>query len=158
MVPFAAGSSLDIVGRIVMDPLSRQLGQTIVIENRGGAGGSIGTAAVAKAEPDGYTLLIQAAAHSAAPAAYPNLSYDPVRDFSAVIPFGTIPNVTVVHPSRGFKTVQDLVAPRRRAASSPMARPVSAAPPIGRRSGCASPAATTPCMCRSRAARKRSPR
>ena len=83
MVPFAAGSSLDIVGRIVMDPLSRQLGQTIVIENRGGAGGSIGTAPAAKAEPDGHTLLIQAAAHSAAPAAYPNLSYDPVRDFSA---------------------------------------------------------------------------
>jgi tripartite-type tricarboxylate transporter receptor subunit TctC len=110
MVPFAAGSSLDIVGRIVMDPLSRQLGQTVVIENRGGAGGSIGTAAVAKAEPDGHTLLIQASAHSAAPAAYPNLSYDPVRDFSAVIPFGTIPNVTVVHPGRGFKTVNDLVA------------------------------------------------
>ena len=110
MVPFAAGSSLDIVGRIVMDPLSRQLGQTIVIENRGGAGGSIGTAAVVKAEPDGHTLLIQASAHSAAPAAYPNLSYDPVRDFSAVIPFGAIPNVTVVHPGRGFKTVQDLVA------------------------------------------------
>lgn len=110
MVPFAAGSSLDIVGRIVMDPLSRRLGQTIVIENRGGAGGSIGTAALAKAEPDGYSLLIQAAAHSAAPAAYPNLSYDPVRDFAAVIPFGTIPNVTVVHPSRGFKSVQDLVA------------------------------------------------
>ncbi len=110
MVPFAAGSSLDIVGRIVMDPLSRQLGQTIVIENRGGAGGSIGTAAAAKAEPDGYTLLIQASAHSAAPAAYPNLSYDPVRDFAAVIPFGIIPNVTVVHPGRGFKSVQDLVA------------------------------------------------
>jgi tripartite-type tricarboxylate transporter receptor subunit TctC len=110
MVPFAAGSSLDIVGRIVMDALSKQLGQTIVIENRGGAGGSIGTASVVKAEPDGHTLLIQASAHSAAPAAYPKLSYDPVRDFSAVIPFGTIPNVTVVHPSRGFKTVNDLVA------------------------------------------------
>jgi tripartite-type tricarboxylate transporter receptor subunit TctC len=110
MVPFAAGSTLDIVGRIVMDPLSRQLGQTIVIENRGGAGGSIGTASVVKAEPDGHTLLIQASAHSAAPAAYPNLSYDPVRDFSAVIPFGTVPNVTLVHPGRGFKTVQDLVA------------------------------------------------
>src|SRR4051794_7595987 len=81
MVPFAPGSSLDIVGRVVMDSLSRGLGQTIVIENRGGAGGSIGTAAAAKATPDGYTLLIQASAHSAAPAAYPNLSYDPVRDF-----------------------------------------------------------------------------
>ena len=110
MVPFAAGSSVDIVGRIVMDALSKELGQTIVIENRGGAGGSIGTAAVAKAAPDGYTLIIEPSAHSAAPAAYPNLSYDPVRDFSAVIPFGTIPNVTVVHPSRGFKSVQDLVA------------------------------------------------
>jgi tripartite-type tricarboxylate transporter receptor subunit TctC len=109
MVPFAAGSSLDIVGRIVMDALSKELGQTIVIENRGGAGGSIGAAAAAKAAPDGYTLLIQASAHSAAPAAYPNLGYDPVRDFSAVIPFGTIPNVTVVHPSRGFKSVNDLV-------------------------------------------------
>jgi tripartite-type tricarboxylate transporter receptor subunit TctC len=110
VVPFAPGSSLDIVGRIVMDSVSRALGQTIVIENRGGAGGSIGTAAVAKAPPDGYTLLIQASAHSAAPAAYPNLSYDPVRDFRAVIPFGTIPNVTVVNPARGFKTVNDLVA------------------------------------------------
>jgi tripartite-type tricarboxylate transporter receptor subunit TctC len=110
MVPFAPGSSLDIVGRIVMDPLSRQLGQTIVIENRGGAGGTLGTASVVNADPDGHTLLIQASAHSAAPAAYPKLGYDPVRDFSAVIPFGTIPNVTVVHPSRGFKTVNDLVA------------------------------------------------
>jgi tripartite-type tricarboxylate transporter receptor subunit TctC len=110
MVPFAAGSSLDIVGRIVMDSLSRGIGQTIVIENRGGAGGSIGTAQVAKAAPDGYTLLIQASAHSAAPAAYPNLGYDPARDFTAIIPFGTIPNVTVVHPKRGFKTVNDLVA------------------------------------------------
>jgi tripartite-type tricarboxylate transporter receptor subunit TctC len=110
MVPFAPGSSLDIVGRIVSDALGKELGQTIVIENRGGAGGSIGTAQAAKAAPDGYTVLIQASAHSAAPAAYPNLSYDPVRDFHAIIPFGTIPNVTVVHPSRGFKTVNDLVA------------------------------------------------
>jgi tripartite-type tricarboxylate transporter receptor subunit TctC len=110
MVPFAAGSTLDIVGRIVMDPLSKQLGQTIVIENRGGAGGSIGTAQVAKAAPDGYTLLIQASAHSAAPAAYPKLSYDPVRDFSAVIPFGSVPNVTLVRPGRGIKSLKDLVA------------------------------------------------
>ena len=81
MVPFAAGSSLDIVGRIVLDPLSTQLGQSIVVENRGGAGGSIGTAQVAKAEPDGYTILIQASAHSSAPAAYPNITYDPAADF-----------------------------------------------------------------------------
>jgi tripartite-type tricarboxylate transporter receptor subunit TctC len=94
----------------VLDPVSSQLGQTIVVENRGGAGGSIGTAMVAKADPDGYTILIQASAHSSAPAAYPNISYDPARDFSAVIPFGTIPNVAVIAPSKGIKTIQQLVA------------------------------------------------
>ena len=109
MIPFSAGSSLDIVGRIVLDPLSSQLGQTIVVENRGGAGGTIGTAAVAKADPDGYTLLINASAHSAAPAAYPNIAYDPARDFSAVIPIGTVPNVTLVAPAKGIKTIQELV-------------------------------------------------
>ena len=109
MVPFAAGSSLDIVGRIVLDPLGTQLGQSIVVENRGGAGGSIGTAQVAKADPDGYTILIQASAHSSAPAAYPNITYDPAADFRAVIPFGTIPNVTVVAPASGIKTLKELV-------------------------------------------------
>jgi tripartite-type tricarboxylate transporter receptor subunit TctC len=110
MIPFSAGSSLDIVGRIVLDPLSSQLGQTIVVENRGGAGGTIGTAAVAKADPDGYSILINASAHSAAPAAYPNIAYDPARDFSAVIPFGTVPNVTLVAPAKSIKTIQELVA------------------------------------------------
>ena len=110
MVPFAAGSSLDIVGRLVMDPLSTQLGQPIVIENRGGAGGTIGSALVAKAEPDGYYLLVQASAHSAAPAAYSNIGYDVAKDFIAIIPFGTLPNVTVVAPASGIKTLKDLVA------------------------------------------------
>jgi len=64
IVPFSAGSTIDIIGRIVLEPLSRQIGQTIVVENRGGAGGSLGSAAVAKADPDGYTLLINAAAPS----------------------------------------------------------------------------------------------
>jgi tripartite-type tricarboxylate transporter receptor subunit TctC len=109
MIPFSAGSTLDIVGRIVLEPLSSQLGQTIVVENRGGAGGTIGSAAVAKADPDGYTLLINASAHSAAPAAYPNAPYDAARDFSAVIPFGTVPNVTVISPAKGIKTLQELV-------------------------------------------------
>jgi tripartite-type tricarboxylate transporter receptor subunit TctC len=109
-VPFSAGSSLDIVGRIVLDPLSSQLGQPIVVENRGGAGGTIGSAMVAKAEPDGYTILINASAHSSAPAAYPNIPYDPARDFSAIIPFGTIPNVAVIAPEKGIKTIQQLVA------------------------------------------------
>ena len=110
MIPFAAGSSLDIVGRLVLDPLSNQLGQPVVVENRGGAGGSIGTGLVAKANPDGYTILIQASAHSAAPAAYPNITYDVANDFVAIIPIGTVPNVTVVAPGSGIKTLKDLVA------------------------------------------------
>ena len=110
IVPFSAGSSVDILGRIVLDPLSRQLGQTIVIENRGGAGGSIGSAQVAKAEPDGYTLLINAAAHSAAPAAFPNITYDPAKDFAGVAMFGVVPNVFTVAPASGIKTLQELAA------------------------------------------------
>jgi tripartite-type tricarboxylate transporter receptor subunit TctC len=110
MIPFAAGSSLDIVGRLVLDPLATQLGQPVVVENRGGAGGTIGTGLVAKADPDGYSVLIQASAHSAAPAAYPNITYDVAKDFVAIIPFGTLPNVTVVAPASGIKTLKDLVA------------------------------------------------
>jgi tripartite-type tricarboxylate transporter receptor subunit TctC len=96
-----------------MDPLSAALGQPIVIENRGGAGGTIGAAAVAKSEPDGYTLLINASAHSAAPAIYPNLPYDTARDFAAVAMLGVVPNVTVVSPLKGIKTLQELIAAGR---------------------------------------------
>src|SRR5262249_15145195 len=110
IVPFSAGSTIDIIGRIVLEPLSRQLGQTIVVENRGGAGGSLGSAAVAKADPDGYTLLINAAAHSGAPAAYPNLPYDAAADFAGVAVFGSVPNVLLVAPSKGIRTVHELVA------------------------------------------------
>jgi tripartite-type tricarboxylate transporter receptor subunit TctC len=110
MIPFAAGSSIDVVGRIVLERLSSQLGQPIVVENRGGAGGTIGTALVSRMEPDGYTILLQASAHSAAPAAYPHIAYDPARDFSAVVPFGTIPNVTVISPAKGIKTLPEFVA------------------------------------------------
>jgi tripartite-type tricarboxylate transporter receptor subunit TctC len=108
-VPFSGGSTIDIIGRIVTDPLSQQLAQTIIIDNRGGAGGTIGSAYVAKADPDGYTLLINAAAHSGAPAAYPHLSYDPAADFAGVACFGSVPNVLLIAPSKGIKTVQELV-------------------------------------------------
>jgi tripartite-type tricarboxylate transporter receptor subunit TctC len=110
IVPFSAGSSIDIVGRIVLDPLSARLGQPIVVENRGGAGGTIGCAVVAQAPPDGYTLLVNASAHSAAPAIYPDVPYDVTRDFSAVIPFGTVPNVVIIAPSKGIKTLNQFVA------------------------------------------------
>ncbi|MEI8275735.1 MAG: tripartite tricarboxylate transporter substrate binding protein [Hyphomicrobiales bacterium] len=108
IVPFSAGSTVDIIGRIVLDPMARQIGQTMVVENRGGAGGTIGSAAVAKADPDGYTVLVNAAAHSAAPAAYPQITYDPAKDFSAVAIFGVVPNVLMVAPGKGIKTAKDL--------------------------------------------------
>jgi tripartite-type tricarboxylate transporter receptor subunit TctC len=110
IVPFSAGSTIDIIGRIVLDPLGAALGTNFVVENRGGAGGTIGSAIVARAEPDGYTVLIHASAHSAAPAAYPHAPYDTARDFAGVAIFGTVPNVLVVSPKKGFKTIQQLVA------------------------------------------------
>ena len=110
IVPFGPGSTIDIIGRIVLEPLSQALGQPIVVENRGGAGGSIGAAAVAKSEPDGYTLLVHASAHSAAPAVYPSLPYDAARDFAGIAVFGTVPNVTVISPAKGIRTLKDLVA------------------------------------------------
>lgn len=110
MIPFSAGSTVDIVGRLVLDQLATQLGQPIVVENRGGAGGTIGSATVAKADPDGYTILINASAHSAAPAAFPNAPYDAAKDFAGVISFGSVPNVMVISPQKGIKTVQQLAA------------------------------------------------
>jgi tripartite-type tricarboxylate transporter receptor subunit TctC len=114
IVPFSAGSTIDIVGRIVAEPLSAALGQTIVIENRGGAGGSIGSAMVAAAEPDGYTILIHASAHSAAPAAYPKAPYHAGRDFAGVALFGSVPNVTVISPKKGIKTMKELIEAARK--------------------------------------------
>ena len=110
IVPLGAGSTIDIVGRIVLEAMSKQLGQTIVIENRGGAGGTIGSAAVARSEPDGYTLLVNSSQHTVVPAAYPNLGYDTARDFVSLAVLGTAPNVLVVSSGSKFKSVNDMVA------------------------------------------------
>jgi tripartite-type tricarboxylate transporter receptor subunit TctC len=110
IVPVGAGSTTDIIPRVVFEQLSAQLGQSIVVENRTGAGGTIGTAFVAKADADGYTVLVHGSAHTIAPSLYPNLSYHPARDFAAVVPLGISPQVLVVSPAKGFKTVGDLVA------------------------------------------------
>jgi len=110
VVPFGAGSTTDIVPRVVLEQLAAQLGQPIVVENRPGAGGTLGSGFVAMAKPNGYTLLVNSTAHTIAPALYSKLSYDPVRDFAAVISLGTSPNVLVVAPAKNFKTVGDLVA------------------------------------------------
>lgn len=110
VVPFTAGSTIDIVARIVFEPLSQQLGQSIVVENRGGAGGTIGTAMVARADPDGYTILAHSSAHVATPAIYPNAPYDAARDFVAVAALGSSPNIVVISPDKGIRTLQELVA------------------------------------------------
>ncbi|HVG52326.1 MAG TPA: tripartite tricarboxylate transporter substrate binding protein [Xanthobacteraceae bacterium] len=110
VVPFPAGSTTDLVGRILSDKLGDAIGQRVVIDNRGGAGGVVGSEAVARAEPDGYTLLMGTiGTHSINPYVYPKISYDPIADFTPIIQFGTAPNVLVVHPSLPVKTVKELI-------------------------------------------------
>ncbi|HXW23680.1 MAG TPA: tripartite tricarboxylate transporter substrate-binding protein [Xanthobacteraceae bacterium] len=108
--PFAAGSASDTVSRVVLDQVSQRLGAAMVIETRPGAGGSIGFASAARAEPDGYTLVTSSSSMATELVLHASLSYDPVRDFVAVALIGTQPNVLVVSAQRGFKTVADLVA------------------------------------------------
>jgi len=109
IIPFGAGSAADVVPRIVFDELATRLGQPIVVENRGGAGGVIGTTMVAKSEPDGYTLLANSTAHAVTPAMYTNLTYDAVSDFAPVATIGSLPNVLIIAPSKGVKTVKEFV-------------------------------------------------
>jgi tripartite-type tricarboxylate transporter receptor subunit TctC len=110
IVPFPAGTITDIVPRVVFEQLAVQLGQSIVVENRPGAGATTAAAAVAKADPDGYTILVNSAAHTIAPTLYPNLSYDPVKDFAGVTPLGVVPSVLVVARTSGLNTVSDFLA------------------------------------------------
>jgi tripartite-type tricarboxylate transporter receptor subunit TctC len=109
IIPFGAGSATDVVPRIVFEQLSQQLGQQIVVENRPGAGGTTGSSAVAKSDPDGYTLLVHSSAHSITPALYPSLNYSTSDDFAAVGPMGNVPNVLIIAPSKGLTNVQDFV-------------------------------------------------
>jgi tripartite-type tricarboxylate transporter receptor subunit TctC len=110
MVPFPPGGSTDIVARIVAQKLGERLGQPLVIENRGGAGGTIGTALIAKAAPDGYNLAIASTStHVVAPGVYPKLEYDPVKDFAPVGLMAISPYLLVVNPSVPAKSVKELV-------------------------------------------------
>ena len=109
-IPFSAGSATDVIPRVVFEELSTQLGQPIVVENRGGAGGTIGVGAVVAAEPDGYTILANSSAHTIAPWIVPNLSYNVATDLRAVIPLGKNANVLVVSPAKGWRRLQELVA------------------------------------------------
>jgi len=111
IVPFPPGGSTDIVARIVAQKLGERLGQPIVIENRGGAGGTIGTALIAKSAPDGYNLSVASTStHVVAPGVYPKLDYDPVKDFAPVGLMAISPYLLVVNTSVPAKSVQELVA------------------------------------------------
>jgi tripartite-type tricarboxylate transporter receptor subunit TctC len=111
IVPFPPGGGSDIIGRIVAQKLTEQMKQQVFVDNRGGAGGSIGTDAAVRAAPDGYTLLLASASEIAMnPAVYTRLSYDPVRDLVPIALIATSPLVVVAHPSLPVKGVKDLMA------------------------------------------------
>src|ERR1043166_1740464 len=113
VIPFGAGSAADVLPRLVFDRVAIELGQPIVIENRVGAGGTIGTSAVAKADPDGYTILAHSSALTAAPALFPNLGYDAARDLASVLMLGSRANVMITPVTRPWKTVQEFIAEAR---------------------------------------------
>jgi len=113
IVPYTAGGAIDIVSRTVAQQLSAQLGQPIVIESRPGAGGVIGTAAVAKADPDGHTILLTASSHTISPWANASLPYDTVGDLAGITPLASLPNVLVVAPQANIRSAQALVAAAR---------------------------------------------
>ena len=110
VVPFTPGSASDILARTVGEKLATVWGQPVIVENRPGAGGVIATGQVAKAEPDGYTLIVVSAGHVVNPLLYANLPYDTLRDLAGVIPFASLPSVLAVSPFLGVKSLQDLVA------------------------------------------------
>jgi tripartite-type tricarboxylate transporter receptor subunit TctC len=109
IVPFAPGAANDIVGRIVLEQVSKQVGQPIVVENRPGAGNTIGMGAVAKAEPDGYTILANSSTHTVTPATRSNLGFEMV-DLAPIIPLGNMPVVMCFNPSKGYGKLSDFVA------------------------------------------------
>jgi tripartite-type tricarboxylate transporter receptor subunit TctC len=110
VIPFGAGSAADVLPRLVFDRLAIELGQPIVIENRVGAGGTIGTAAVAKSDADGYTILAHSSALTAAPSLFPNLGYDTAKDLASVLMLGSSANVMITPVTRPWKTVQEFIA------------------------------------------------
>lgn len=110
IVPFGPGTSIETSGRLVLEQMSKSLGQPIVVENRPGAGGTTAAAAVARAQPDGHTLLMFSSSFSIAHATFPNRPYDTLKDFVPVTTYGIAPNVLVVPVDRGWKTLADLVA------------------------------------------------
>ena len=110
VVPFPAGSTTDILGRIMAAKLSASIGQQVVVDNKGGAGGTIGTAYVARAAPDGHTIVLgTVSTHAINASVYSKLPYDPIKDFAPIIELGAVPQVLVVNASSSIKAVRDLI-------------------------------------------------
>jgi tripartite-type tricarboxylate transporter receptor subunit TctC len=110
LVPQPPGGPTDVMGRVVGQRLTEALGQPVVLENRPGAGGNIGTVLAARATPDGYTILLQSSAYAVNPSLYSKAGYDPIKDFVPVINGGSIPNLIFAHPSFAANTLQELIA------------------------------------------------
>jgi tripartite-type tricarboxylate transporter receptor subunit TctC len=110
IVPFSPGSGVDVPARIAAEKLSQALGQSFVVENRTGAGGTIASAFVASAAPDGYTLLVNSSAHTLYPSLYNSLSFDPAKDLVPVVTIAEVPLLMVVSPEKGWRSLKDLVA------------------------------------------------
>lgn len=110
IVPYPPGGLIDLVARQIQPRLQTELGQTVLIENRSGAGGNVGAEAVARATPDGHTLLLGNPSLAISPLIYPKLNYKPIEDFAYVGQYGTVPNVLVVNPAVPAKTVQEFIA------------------------------------------------
>ena len=109
IVPFTPGSGTDVIARLLANRLADTLETSIFVENKPGAGGTIGAALVAKAEPNGYTFLIQSSGHVVNPALYSNLPYDTLKDFAGVTTLAELPNVMVTSPDSGYTSVKDLI-------------------------------------------------
>ena len=109
VVPFAAGAATDIVARAVLEQVSKQLGQPIVIDNKPGAGGTIGIGQVAHSDPDGYTILVQSNSYAVIPSTYKNLSFDVAKDMVGVTALASVPMVLVTSPGKGARTLPDFV-------------------------------------------------
>src|SRR6476661_4958954 len=110
IVPFPAGGPADALGRVLADQLNKMWGQPVIVENRGGAGGNIGAEVVARAAPDGYTLLLNASSHVINASLYDKLPYDPIKDFTPVSEIASYMLVLVVHPSVPATTVKEFVS------------------------------------------------
>ena len=156
IVPFTAGSAVDIVARAVMEQVSTQIGQPVIVENRGGAGGTLGVGMVAKADPDGHTILVHSTTHAVTATTYANPGYDARKDFAAITALASVPNVLVTAPGK-YKSVKDMIEAGKRQAGLAELR-------LGRRrqraristpSGCCWRRASRPSTSRSRADRRR---